>query len=140
MEVRSLSDASVWRLDTFLAPPKDDGLPGTWGYIGCVGDTLFGSLANTEHVVTYRFRPGGDMSKQFTESTLLFAMDATTGKLRVALLQGIDHVLCGDAIGTKVVNAEPDTNLPILPTDNPHRPDSINALDARLHRVVGDFC
>jgi hypothetical protein len=47
----------------------------------CAGDTLFGTLANTEHLVTYRFRPG-DMRTQFTESTLLFAMDARTGRLQ----------------------------------------------------------
>jgi len=69
-------------LAAFPTPSNDGGSPGTWGYIACVDDTLFGSLANPEHVVTYRFRPGGDMSKQLTESTLLFAMDANTGKLK----------------------------------------------------------
>jgi hypothetical protein len=49
--------------------------------IACVGDTLFGTLANTEHVVTYRFGRG-DMRTQFTESTALFAMDPKTGQLR----------------------------------------------------------
>jgi hypothetical protein len=49
--------------------------------IACSDHTLFGTLANTEHLVTYRYRPG-DMSTQFTESLLLFAMDAETGELK----------------------------------------------------------
>ena len=68
-------------LATFSAPPQPDGKPGTWGIIACVGDVLFGTLANTEHVVTYRFK-AGDMSTQFTESMLLFAADAMTGKIK----------------------------------------------------------
>ncbi len=62
------------------APKQPDGKPGTWGVIACMGDTLFGTLANTAHLVTYRFGRG-DMSTQFTESLLLLAMDAKTGKL-----------------------------------------------------------
>jgi hypothetical protein len=42
---------------------------------------LIGTLADTGHLVTYRFRPG-DMSTQYTESILLFAMDAKTGRLK----------------------------------------------------------
>ncbi|MFH1920374.1 MAG: PQQ-binding-like beta-propeller repeat protein [Planctomycetota bacterium] len=68
-------------LAEFQAPDQPDGKPGTWGVIACVGDTLFGTLADTGHLVTYRFRPG-DMSTQFTESLLLFAMDAKTGRLK----------------------------------------------------------
>lgn len=77
-----LDPATGKLLAEFPTPPEDDGTPGTWGYIACVDGTLFGTRASTEHVVTYRFRPGRDMSKQFTESTLLFAMDATTGELK----------------------------------------------------------
>ena len=60
------------------APQQPDGKAGTWGYIAVVGDTLFGTLSDTRHIVTYRFQPG-DMRTQFTESILLFAMDANTG-------------------------------------------------------------
>jgi outer membrane protein assembly factor BamB len=42
---------------------------------------LFGTVADTSHLVTYRYGRG-DMSTQFTESSLLFSMDAATGKLR----------------------------------------------------------
>ncbi len=68
-------------LAELTAPEGPEGKPGTWGVIACVGDTLFGTLADTEHLVTYRFQPG-DMRTQFTESTLLFAMDARTGRLQ----------------------------------------------------------
>ena len=68
-------------LTELRAPDDAKGKPGTWGIIACVGDTLFGTLANTEHVVTYRYGKG-DMSTQFTESTLLFAADAETGELK----------------------------------------------------------
>ena len=49
--------------------------------IACVGDTLIGSLADSGHLVTYRYQPG-DMRTQWTESDLLFAMDAATGKVK----------------------------------------------------------
>ena len=65
-----------------LAPQDVNGKPGTWGYIAFTEGLLFGSLANPEHVVTYRYRPGGDMKKQLTESTALFAINPVTGKLK----------------------------------------------------------
>jgi len=76
-----LDPATGKRLAEFPPPDESDGKPGTWGVIACVGDTLFGTLANTEHVVTYRFGRG-DMRTQFTESTALLAMDARTGRLK----------------------------------------------------------
>ena len=42
---------------------------------------LFGTVANTEHIVTYRFHQG-DMNTQYTESVLLLAMDAKTGRVK----------------------------------------------------------
>ncbi|MDP6036149.1 MAG: PQQ-binding-like beta-propeller repeat protein [Verrucomicrobiota bacterium] len=64
----------------FTAPKTANGKPGTWGYIAFVDGQLFGSLANPKHVVTYRYRPGGDMKKQLTESTSLFAINPDNGK------------------------------------------------------------
>ncbi len=69
------------RLASFPAPSLPDGTPGTWGIVALAGDTLFGTLADTRHLVTYRFQEG-DMREQFTESIGLFAMDAATGKVR----------------------------------------------------------
>ncbi|MFQ5808337.1 MAG: chitobiase/beta-hexosaminidase C-terminal domain-containing protein, partial [Armatimonadota bacterium] len=68
-------------LSTFAAPAGADGKPGTWGMVICVGDTLIGTLANTAHLVSYRYGKG-DMNLQWTESSLLFAMDATSGRPR----------------------------------------------------------
>jgi len=65
----------------FKAPPHPDGSTGTWGYIACVDNTLYGSLANEKHIVRWNFpRNPSDMSRLFTESSLLFALDAATGK------------------------------------------------------------
>ncbi|NQU20817.1 MAG: PQQ-binding-like beta-propeller repeat protein [Candidatus Nealsonbacteria bacterium] len=68
-------------LAEFDAPKLPDGSEGVWAYVACVDGTLVGTLADTEHLVKYRYGRS-DMSTQFTESVLLFAMDAKTGKLR----------------------------------------------------------
>lgn len=68
-------------LGAFAAPPQPDGRPGQWGLIACATNTLIGTVADTRHLVTPRFGPG-DMRTQWTESCLLFAMDAVTGKLK----------------------------------------------------------
>jgi outer membrane protein assembly factor BamB len=66
----------------FSTPPRINGDPGTWGYIAVEAGTLFGSVAQPDHVVTYRYRnSGGDMSKLLTESESLFAMNTETGDL-----------------------------------------------------------
>ncbi len=64
-------------LDT---PAQADGEPAAWGYIASVGGTLFGTLPDVRHIVKWTYRRG-DMRTQFTESRLLFATDAKTGKL-----------------------------------------------------------
>jgi outer membrane protein assembly factor BamB len=67
---------------TIPAPSSTrDGKPGTWGYLAIVGDTLFGTLADTSHIVEFRYLRG-DMRTQFTEAVLLFAVDADTGRLK----------------------------------------------------------
>jgi len=68
-------------LDTFTAPNSSSAHPGEWGMVACVGDTLIGTIVDTAHIVTFRFKPG-DMQTQWTESKLLFAMDAVTGRLK----------------------------------------------------------
>ena len=70
-------------LGKFTAPPQADGQPGTWGYLALEHDTLYGSLANRDHLVTFRYRAtSGDMSQQLTESSTLFALDPSNGELR----------------------------------------------------------
>ena len=68
-------------MKTFQAPDNSDGTPGTWGYISAARGLLYGSLSDTNHIVTYRYVRGGDMSRQLTESTALFALHADTGEL-----------------------------------------------------------
>ncbi len=66
-------------------PPEiltgQDDEPGTWGTVAVTGDTLWGTLANTDHVVKWRYLKG-DMTQLFSESSALFAMDRKTGALR----------------------------------------------------------
>jgi len=65
----------------FAPPPHPDGRPGLWGYMACDGELLFGSLVDEEYLVkcwSDRWNTGG----QFTESTLLFALEADSGKLK----------------------------------------------------------
>ena len=73
-------DPATGKLLAELEPPE----PGTWGAVAGADDTLFGTLANSEHTVGFRYGPG-DMSTQFTESRLLFALDAQTGECRWSL-------------------------------------------------------
>ncbi len=65
----------------FQTPKSASGEPGVWGYVACVDGVLYGSVANQEHIVTYRYRPTtGDMKRLLTESKSLFAIDAESGK------------------------------------------------------------
>lgn len=66
----------------FKAPKATASKKTVWGHLAYENGVLFGSLSNPEHVVTYRFRPGGDMKDQLTESKTFFALDAQTGKLK----------------------------------------------------------
>jgi outer membrane protein assembly factor BamB len=70
-------------LGKFTAPLQTDGQPGTWGYLALEHGRLFGSLANRDHLVTFRYRATtGDMNAQLTESSTLFAMDPESGELK----------------------------------------------------------
>jgi hypothetical protein len=60
-----LDPATGKTLSTYALPPSPDGVSYRWGYVACVGDTLFGShTANT------------------FDSNTLFALDVNTGKPR----------------------------------------------------------
>jgi len=76
-----LDPATGKLLAEFPTPARPDGTPGTWGYIACEGGTLFGTVADTAHIVKWRYGRS-DMGGQFTESVLLFALDAATGSTR----------------------------------------------------------
>jgi outer membrane protein assembly factor BamB len=68
-------------LDEYHAPGAKDGDESTWGIIACTNGILFGTTANSEHLVQWRYRKS-NMNGMFTESNSLFAMDAATGKLK----------------------------------------------------------
>lgn len=68
------------KLGEFDAPKTDDGKVAPWGYIATEGGLLFGSLANTKHIVKFTYGKS-DMSQLFTESSAFFAMDGKSGKV-----------------------------------------------------------
>lgn len=61
-------------------PRRPDGKPGTWGYIAYHNGILFGSLVNEDYLIKC-WSDRWDTGNQFTESILLFALDANTGRL-----------------------------------------------------------
>jgi outer membrane protein assembly factor BamB len=66
----------------FKPPPGKDGKPSRWGYISCLDGILYGSVADPEHVVTFRYvERGGDMKRLLTESRTLFALNPDNGEL-----------------------------------------------------------
>ncbi len=76
-----LDPASGRKLGVFTAPALPAGGRVPWGYVACEGGILFGSLADTNHVVRWCYRQA-DMSELFTESRMIFAMDALTGGMK----------------------------------------------------------
>ena len=75
-------DAQTGRKIAVLQPPAmPDGRPGKWGYIAYGQGMLFGTLANEQYLIK-GWASKLDTSDQFTESSLLFAMDARTGSLK----------------------------------------------------------
>ncbi len=77
-----LDVATGRKLAEYRTPPGPNEEEDTyWGYIAVEKGTLYGSVANTEHTVRYAYRES-DMNKLFSESSLFFAMDASTGKLK----------------------------------------------------------
>jgi outer membrane protein assembly factor BamB len=77
-----LDAASGQMLGEFTMPMQQDAAPGTWGYLAAADGIVFGTEADDDHVVTYRYVAStGDMSRLLTESRRLFATDATTGDL-----------------------------------------------------------
>lgn len=62
-------------------PPLPDGKPGKWGYLAYSKGMLFGTLADEQYLIK-GWASKADTSEQFTESVLLFAMDAQTGTVK----------------------------------------------------------
>ncbi len=96
-------DTATGDLIEEFSVPGHDGTQSPWGYIAVADGKLFGSRADPSHVVTYRYQRGGDLSKQLTESNLLFAYDVQSGDLlwKYAARDSIRHNAI--AIGAKYV-------------------------------------
>jgi len=75
------------RLGEFRAPPLPGGRAGRWGYVACAGGVLYGTLMNEQYVIRSQHGDGGErmqspMADHLTESSLLFAMDVPSGRLK----------------------------------------------------------
>jgi outer membrane protein assembly factor BamB len=69
------------KLAELMPPLRPDGKTGVWGFIACVDGTVFGTLVDEAHLIK-SWSTKWDTSQLFTESILLFAMDAQTGELK----------------------------------------------------------
>jgi outer membrane protein assembly factor BamB len=52
-----------------------------WGFVFAKDGTVYGSIVDVDHIVTGGYREA-NMSRQFSESKAVFAMDAETGELK----------------------------------------------------------
>ncbi|MFV1965337.1 MAG: PQQ-binding-like beta-propeller repeat protein [Pirellulaceae bacterium] len=78
-----LDVATGERIREYQMPRAADEAAAAWGYIAAADGMLYGSEANRQHIVTYRFRDTtGDLSKLATESRSLFAIDIESGDVR----------------------------------------------------------
>jgi outer membrane protein assembly factor BamB len=130
-------------LARFDAPPQTDGGASTWGFIACVDGVLFGTLADPDHVVTYRYVDrGGDMKSQLTESKTLFALDTNAGGLlwRYDARHSIRHNAISVGRGRVYLIDRPqatfDRRRDGKPGDDGHAPGTLLALDAAEGREL----
>ena len=131
-----LDTASGTLTSEYTTPETADGTHENWGYIAWADGVLFGSTANAQHIVTYRYvNRGGDMTRQLTESSSLFAIDPQSGELlwRYDAKDSIRHNSIAVAQGTVFLIDRP---LALFdrerePTVKEHPTGKIMALDAR---------
>ena len=84
VNVTSGEIAATFPLPSSRAVPaqeRTDEEQGRWGYVALEDGILFGSEGNPDHVVTYRYLPGGNLKAQLTESRAFFALDARSGRV-----------------------------------------------------------
>jgi outer membrane protein assembly factor BamB len=70
--------ATGTELARFKTPVTGDAQNRNWSYLAVSNGLLFGGVANEEHTVSPRYQ----LSKLYTESTSLFALDAVSGELK----------------------------------------------------------
>ena len=135
-------DAATGKLlGRFTTPPGPDGKQHTWGYIACVDGLLYGTAANEEHVVTYRYRDtSGDMSRLLTESHELFALDAHSGELQwqYPARDSIRHnaIAIGDGKVFLIDRPLAVFDREKTPQSKEHAPGRLLALDAKTGEQV----
>jgi len=136
-----LDAATGTLLGELATPPRPDGTPGTWGYLAAADRIVFGTVANDEHIVTYRYVAStGDMSRLLTESHSLFALDAKTSELlwQYEAKDSIRHNAIAIADGRVLLIDRPlamfDRHK--KPETKEHPPGKLVALDARTGQVV----
>lgn len=72
-----IDSATGQKTGEYLADKDEDT---TWGYVAFNDGILFGTAADTEHVVTWTWARAADMEDLHSESKTLFALDPETGK------------------------------------------------------------
>ena len=118
-----------------------DGQSKPWGYMAWSDGVLFGTSANPEHIVTYRYvARGGDMTRQLTESTNLFAIDTQSGQT-LWVYQAHDslrHNAIAVAAGKVFLIDRPQAVFDRVkkPESKDHPPGKLVALDARTGQVL----
>jgi outer membrane protein assembly factor BamB len=133
-------DAPTGKKIAEFAPPKlPSGKAGRWGHIAVSGQTLLGTLVDEDHLVPYRYLRS-NMAGMFTESSVLFAMDAATGKLkwRHAAKHSIRHNTIA-AAGARVYLIDRAKAAEVRSRGQkpkPHAPGVLRALDVTTGRTV----
>lgn len=126
----------------FMAPQTLQGNDGTWGYLAHEDGILFGSLSDPEHVVTYRFVPGGNLNDQLTESKTFFALSAITGavKWRYDAEHSLRHNGIAIAAGIAILIDRPlatvDLRRTAPPDQEEHATGKLVALDYATGEVL----
>ena len=126
----------------FRAPKTLQGDDGIWGYIAHEDGILFGSLSDPNHVVTYRYQPGGNMKDQLTESKTFFALDAMTGELkwRYDAQHSLRHNGIAIAAGIVILIDRPVATVDLRRTgpqdQEKHETGKLVALDFAIGKVL----
>jgi outer membrane protein assembly factor BamB len=120
----------------FIVPSTPDAQTDVWGYIACVDGVLYGTAADQQHIVTYRYRDTtGDMDRLLTESSRLFAMDASTGDVlwQYEAVESIRHNAIAIGGGRVYLIDRPQALFDRLkkPVDKQHSMGTLIALDAK---------
>ncbi len=125
----------------FATAPDEGGNSTLWGYLAASDGLLFGSSADPTHTVTYRYLDrGGDMTRQFTESTQLFAIDPQSGRTlwTYRARDSVRHNAIALASGKVLVIDRPQALFDRVkkPDAKDHPLGKLVALDARTGQVL----